>query len=308
MFCITMRCASFPLLLVVVAIAACGVFPAAAFSGSRTAPSIVNTNVNPFFFQQKNKAPVTKNPRRHRGRASGSATAVSATPPFVLSQIGAAVRSSPVLKNCIMCMWLSAIGDVLAQRLEQLEHSKKCGRKENSIDPGRVARLATFGFVVSGPLYSTWYPFLDRLSHAWSLANYGVWTPPIVKMVLEMIFIEPLFLISFFGFMHFVGTRNTLQSFTRKIRAEFVPTYKTSLTVWPPFMLLSFRFVPLSALPSLVNVANTMWDAYLSYRHSITANHPSDSPLTTNATTTTTTSLVDYPTDAASLETCPACS
>jgi hypothetical protein len=57
-----------------------------------------------------------------------------------------------------------------------------------------------------------------------------------------------------------------------------------------------------------VNVANTMWDAYLSYRHSITANHPSDYSLTTNATTTTTTTLVDYPTDAASLETCPACS
>lgn len=343
-----MRCGSLPLSLVVVAvtIAACEVvLPVAdAFSVSRTVPSSrsnrnrnVNVNVNVNRVTRSYQPPNQHNRGRRSSCGSSSttstSTALSATGPFHLfvSQIGATVRTSPVLKNCIMCMWLSAIGDVLAQRFEQLERSKMYGEttKGNALDPGRVLRLATFGFVVSGPLYSTWYPFLDRLSNAWSLANYGVWTPPIVKMVLEMIFIEPLFLISFFGFMHFVGTRNnTIQSFARKIRTEFVPTYKASLTVWPPFMLLSFRFVPLSSLPALVNVANTMWDGYLSYRHSITAtnheHHPSydssddSSSLTImNATpttmistssSTTTTTLVGYPMDTPSLETCPACS
>jgi protein Mpv17 len=198
-------------------------------------------------------------------RAS-KAVIVSST---LIGQIGDAVISSGILGNSFVCMLLSASGDVLAQIFEQ--KSKTDFQRKTSIDLQRSARLAAFGFIIAGPLYSTWYPFLDALCRPWSLANYGVWAPAIVKMVMEMIFLEPIFLISFFGFMNFAQGGGTISSLGQKIRSDFLPTYKTSLIVWPPFMLLCFRFVPLSALFMVVNVANAMWDGYLSYEHSRTA-------------------------------------
>jgi hypothetical protein len=203
--------------------------------------------------------------RRSEAMRTSKTVIVSST---LIGQIGNAVFSSRVLGNSFACMCLSAIGDILAQRFEHFEQKSKIDfQRKTSIDLQRAARLAAFGFIISGPLYSTWYPFLDALCRPWSLEKYGVWAPAIVKMVLEMIIIEPIFLISFFGFMNF-AKRGTIGSLRQKIRSDFLPTYKTSLAVWPPFMLLSFRFVPLTALPMLVNAANAMWDGYLSYQHS----------------------------------------
>ena len=183
-----------------------------------------------------------------------------------LSQMGAIVHSSPIIGNSLVCMGLSAVGDLLAQRLEHMEAPKIS--QTNSLDIRRASRLAAFGFFLSGPLYSTWYPCLDNMCRPWALEIYGVWATPIVKMILEMILIEPIFLLSFFTFMNFCKG-GTLRTLATKLQKEFFSTYRTSLMVWPPFMLLTFRFVPLAALTLVVNVANALWDGYLSYRHSL---------------------------------------
>lgn len=185
-----------------------------------------------------------------------------------LSQMGAVVQSNPLLGNSLVCMGLSAIGDLLAQRLEHSEAPTLS--VPNSLNVRRASRLAAFGFFLSGPLYSTWYPCLDTMCRPWALEMYGVWATPIVKMILEMILIEPIFLFSFFTFMNF-SKGGTLRTLATKLQKEFFSTYRTSLMVWPPFMLLTFRFVPLAALTLVVNVANALWDGYLSYRHSLTS-------------------------------------
>ena len=190
----------------------------------------------------------------------------------VLSQIFNVVHSSPLFGNSLVCMGLSAIGDILAQKFEHYEqrstHSPNIRAPTTQpLDVGRTWMLASFGLFICGPLYSVWYPFVHELSRPWSLEKYGVWMLPVVKMVLELLFVEPLFLTSFFGYMNFAKGGN-LSTLKQTILLEFLRTYKVSLAFWPPIMLISFRFVPVSLLPIVVNVANAFWDAFLSYQNS----------------------------------------
>lgn len=185
------------------------------------------------------------------------------------------VQSNPMLRNCFLCMALSAMGDLLAQ---QFEHWQKRPKRTNlqpikedptsiqRLDIRRTTVLATFGFFVCGPFYSAWYPFVYELCRPWSLQQYGPWIPSIVKMVLELTFVEPMFLLSFFSYMNIAkgGSFGTLK---KTIQSDFMVTYQYSLLFWPPIMLLSFRFVPVAALPIVVNIANAFWDAFLSYNN-----------------------------------------
>jgi Mpv17 / PMP22 family len=203
---------------------------------------------------------------------TGKATASSVT---LLVRMGNLIRSRPLLRNSLACMCLSAIGDLLAQRFELFQQRTKHSAKEENksefdlMDVYRTVTLASFGLLIAGPLYSMWYPFLDGVCHPWSLTKYGVWATPVVKMIIEMTFLEPVFLSLFFGFMNLAEGGN-IQSFQQKMSSEFLPTYKTSLTVWPPYMLLSFRFVPVGAQTIAMNLAMAFWDAFLSYQNSRT--------------------------------------
>jgi len=238
-------------------------FPASAFMAHP--PAKKTAAIVAKYFKNLKGTPFQAKP--HHGPATRDETATILASATIFG-VGQVIWSSPLLTNSLACMWLSSLGDILAQKFEQFEKvaSKQPGQA-TKMDTRRAARLAAFGFMVSGPLYSSWYPLLDSLCSPWSLAKYGVWATPIVKMVLELLLIEPIFLCSFFGFMNF-AKGGTMQTFLQKIHSEFIPTYKMSLTIWPPIMLLSFRFVPVAALPMVVNAANALWDAYLSYKNS----------------------------------------
>lgn len=203
---------------------------------------------------------------------TGKATASSVT---LLVRIGTLIRSRPLLRNSLACMCLSAIGDLLAQRFELFQRNTKHSLKQEHksefdlMDTYRTVTLGSFGLLIAGPLYSMWYPFLDGVCHPWSLTKYGLWATPVVKMIIEMTFLEPVFLSLFFGYMNMAEGGN-MQSYQQKMSSEFLPTYKTSLTVWPPYMLLSFRFVPVGAQTIAMNLAMAFWDAFLSYQNSRT--------------------------------------
>jgi hypothetical protein len=205
----------------------------------------------------------------------GGAEVSQATALLLLSRMMHVIQSTPILSNSLLCMCLSGIGDVFAQRFEHYEEEASKRNNEQALHPHnlppidvrRAATLASFGLLVVGPLLSTWYPFLHDVSDPWPLAQYGIWARPLVKVCLELVFLEPVFLCCFFGYMNFIKG-GTIQTFRTKLRREFLKTYKCSLAFWPPVMLLSFRFVPVAALPVVVNVANIFWDGFLSYQDS----------------------------------------
>jgi Mpv17 / PMP22 family len=185
------------------------------------------------------------------------------------------VVSRPILRNSFACMCLAGIGDVIAQRFELFQ--RRVGKAKDDSDKSdyelldfqRAAALASYGLAVAGPLYSLWYPFLDDFCHPLTMTKYGVWAAPMIKVMIEMTFLEPVILALFFGYMNVIEG-GTVETYTTKMSSEFLPTYKTSLTVWPPFMLLSFRFVPVQGQTIAMNLAMVFWDAFLSYQNSQT--------------------------------------
>ena len=214
-------------------------------------------------------------------RGGGGAAGKSVT--SLVYRLGIFLRSKPIIRNSLACMCLSAIGDILAQRFELLQNAKARKARHNAIKTtnnandqelellnlNRTLTLASFGLIVAGPLYSMWYPFLEGLCHPWSLSKYGLWATPIAKMMIEMTFLEPLFLSLFFGYMT-LAEGGTVEMYQHKMASEFLPTYKTSLAVWPPYMLVSFRFVPVAAQTIAMNLAMAFWDAFLSYQNART--------------------------------------
>ena len=190
----------------------------------------------------------------------------------LFSQTVHVVQSNTMLRNCFVCMALSAMGDLLAQQFEHwqkrsnLETTKEEPTTIQHMDIRRATILASFGFFVCGPFYSAWYPFVYELCRPWSLQQYGPWIPSIVKMVLELTFVEPLFLLSFFAYVN-IAKGGSLKTLKKTLRSDFLVTYRYSLLFWPPIMLFSFRFVPVAALPIVVNIANAFWDAFLSYKN-----------------------------------------
>jgi Mpv17 / PMP22 family len=217
-------------------------------------------------------------PARYASLRSGGANAAKTGKLLslsVLGHIGNAIRSKPILRDSLACMCLSGIGDVLAQRFELFQHRTDAKQMTASgkpmsdyelLDFRRASSLASFGLLIAGPLYSHWFPFLDGLCSSWPLAKYGVWAAPTLKMLLEMTFLEPVILSVFFGYMN-VAEGGTLETYKHKMREEFVLTYTASLAVWPPVMVLSFRFIPVAAQTVCMSLAEIFFDAFLSYRN-----------------------------------------
>ena len=174
----------------------------------------------------------------------------------------------------------------------------------------RTAKCAGFGALFMGPLLACWYPFLDRLCIHYRLAaRYGVWGAPIAKVVADEFVMDPPCIVTFFGYMaaweHYEqqqshARQSQLQSFSSqsptsmvqqppstllswpeilysKVQHQFFPTWTWSLIAWPPILLGTFRFLPLYAQAPVINVCCIVYDAFLSYRNSLTS--LSDSPL-----------------------------
>ena len=178
----------------------------------------------------------------------------------------------------------------------------------------RTAKCAGYGAFFTGPLLACWYPFLDRLCIHYRLAaRYGVWGAPIAKVVADEFVMDPPCIVTFFGYMaaweHYEQQpsqppQSQLQSFSSqsltsmvqqppstllswpeifqsKVQHQFFPTWTCSLMVWPPILLGTFRFLPLYAQAPVVNVCCIVWDAFLSYRNSLTSSSDSRLEATT---------------------------
>jgi Mpv17 / PMP22 family len=131
----------------------------------------------------------------------------------------------------------------------------------------RTARCASYGVMVSGPVLATWYPYLDRLCATYNVAKYGSWSTSIVKVAADEIVLDPPFIALFYGWMN-AWEGGTMESFRHKLDREFWSSWITSLTYWPPVLLMSFRFLPVYAQAPVINMCCILWDGYLSHRNS----------------------------------------
>lgn len=187
------------------------------------------------------------------------------------------MQHHPIISNSILCLNLWVAGDFAAQYSEMkcLPHhsSKKEQAAEpsfwNEVDVFRTAKCAGYGATVTGPLLATWYPFLERVCVNNSIAaRYGLWGPPVLKVLADEFLMDPPCLALFFGYMN-VCEGGTIETFKKKMETQFLPSWLTSLAVWPFILLSTFRYAPTYAQAPIINVCLVAWNGFLSHRNTL---------------------------------------
>jgi hypothetical protein len=139
----------------------------------------------------------------------------------------------------------------------------------NSLDYTRTAQCASYGALVTGPLLAVWYPYMEKICVQHNMAaRYGLWGAPIAKVLVDEFIMDPPTLVAFYGYMN-ICEGGSWKSFENKLRSEFMPSWLTSLAVWPIVLLGTFRFMPIYAQAPLINACCIVWDGFLSHRNSL---------------------------------------
>jgi hypothetical protein len=209
------------------------------------------------------------------------------------------MKHHPIISNSVLCINLWIAGDLSAQysQFKYSPHSELSGASENvtltkndgdrstreeapsskqavrsfwdEVDLSRTAKCAGFGAIVTGPILATWYPFMERVCVNYGVAaRYGLWGPPVVKVLADEFLMDPPCLSLFFGYMN-VCEGGTMETFKKKMETQFIPSWMASLAVWPWVLLSTFRFVPTYAQAPVINACCIVWDGYLSYRNTL---------------------------------------
>ena len=195
----------------------------------------------------------------------------------------------PIAANSILCFSLWVAGDGLAQSSEHMlrrhhlrleasaavdddkdlqASSSATSWSLDQLDLVRMRNCAAYGAFVTGPLVAIWYPLLDKYTQksVHPLAKWPVWGGPIFKVLLDEFVMDPPTIVMFFGYMNICEGGN-MQSFQQKLKNEFMTTWLTSLAVWPPILLGTFRFLPIYAQAPVINACAIVWDGFLSHRN-----------------------------------------
>lgn len=216
------------------------------------------------------------------------------------------MENHPVISNSVLCLNLWIAGDFVSQYYEQkmlqsshherdasttIDTSTHGSPNDNNktslsheaqlpfwkeLDLKRTAQCASYGAVVTGPILAVWYPYLERLCVKYSVAaRYGLWGAPVLKVLADEFLMDPPTLLVFFGYMN-VCEKGSWETFQNKMATQFLPSWFTSLAVWPVVLLGTFRYLPTFAQAPVINVCCIVWDAFLSHRNMLAKHSEKD--------------------------------
>jgi len=194
----------------------------------------------------------------------------------------------PIVSNSVLCINLWIAGDSIAQYSEfkylkkhedDDSHDDEKESKESKEsqapkfrdewDPNRTIGCAAYGAAVTGPVLAKWYPFLEQVCVRNNIvARYGVWGAPVLKVLADEFIMDPPCIFLFYAYMN-VFEGGSLENFQKKIQTQFLPSWFTSLAVWPIILLGTFRYVPIYGHAPLINACNVIWDGFLSHRNTL---------------------------------------
>lgn len=175
----------------------------------------------------------------------------------LLNSYSAALSKFPLLTNMITAATLATFSDTIAQSLEA----------SPTRDLRRTASMAAWGATVAGYGLTFWFALLGRLFPLASTSNKQLFG----KVLFHQLIMSPLLNAGFFAFV--VLTRDTpVMLFTeekwvtlrRKIRYHLPGTIARSCVYWSVVQTINFRYLPVSCLTLVSNVAFLLWNIYLS--------------------------------------------
>ncbi|KAL4636115.1 peroxisomal membrane protein 2 isoform X1 [Arapaima gigas] len=165
------------------------------------------------------------------------------------------LKKYPVLTKSVTSGVLSALGNLLSQALERRAKAQR-GSAAKDIDALGIARFASYGFCVTGPVSHYFYQLLELLvpsSVPYCMAK---------RLLLDRLVFAPAFLLLFYVVMN-VLEGNKLPALQDKLRASYWPALKMNWKVWTPFQFVNINFVPVQFRVLFANLVALFWYAYL---------------------------------------------
>ena len=161
-----------------------------------------------------------------------------------------------VTKSITSCLMLGS-SDALCQRLVPDESVAGESGGAPPLDLQRMARMASWGLLVNGPVGHAWYLALDKIVRlkggigvaAKVAVDQAVWTPPLT-----------------FGFFCYEGCLQgeKLSDAGKDAAEKLWPTLQANWMVWPFVHVCTFSLIPLNYRVLWVNCANFLWSGFLS--------------------------------------------
>lgn len=156
---------------------------------------------------------------------------------------------SPITTKAFTSLIGFFLGDLIAQKF--------MGDKDADIDWARVARMASFGFLLHGPTGHYFYSALDRSV---------VGTTPIkvaTKVAIDQILWAPVFTSMFFAYLGF-SEGKSLDDVINKIKNDTWTGVTASWKFWPLAHAINFAFVPTAQRILYINTLQVGFNVILS--------------------------------------------
>ena len=183
------------------------------------------------------------------------------------------VNKSPILAQCIMAGTTSMIGDFIAQKVtpyliyKYQNYNKQTPEKYQSqpYDVDRTLKFGFFGAFYFGPLCSLWLRQLDK------------WIPNTVKnaamkkLAIDRSLWSPSITFGFLMSNGLVEMRGKFNKSLALAKDQFWPVMQKGWPFWLSVMALNFHFVPLNFRLLNMQMAAIIWNTFLSWYTTITA-------------------------------------
>ncbi|KAG8596596.1 hypothetical protein GDO81_001981 [Engystomops pustulosus] len=163
------------------------------------------------------------------------------------------LHSRPVLTKALTSAILSALGNLLSQRIERRHQCESPTKKVDLIAP---LRFAAYGFFFTGPLSHYFYLFLEQWIPS-SLPLAGL-----RRLLLDRLIIAPAFLLLFFIVINFLEGKN-LKALNQTLKERYWSALKMNWKVWTPFQFINVNYVPVQFRVLFANMVAFFWYTYL---------------------------------------------
>ncbi|XP_077996267.1 peroxisomal membrane protein 2-like [Glandiceps talaboti] len=163
------------------------------------------------------------------------------------------LRERPILTKAITSSVVSAIGDIIAQRIITGSNSGI------GINWRSVAANSIFGFVITGPMIHHFYILLDKLIPK---------TTPyagIKKVLFDRLVLAPPYLLLVFYIVNILDGKSHSEA-VKKIKESFMTALIMNVKVWTVLQYININYVPMEYRVLFGNSVALGWNIYLAIK------------------------------------------
>jgi len=184
---------------------------------------------------------------------------------------------------------ICASGDILSQTFEAYQDVKKARElkiipytKDVSIweqtkhefrmrfDPVRLSAVAVFGFCVSGPLGSLWYPILDKFMRVkFPHFKEGSFRFVATKVMFEQAIYGPLLTLLFFPTVSLIEGGDSLRTLPQRMKNDFWQTLLVDELAFTLIAPITYKYIPINfqlIWTSTVSVFENMFFSWVQHQ------------------------------------------